>query len=251
MSFYVTLPSTASADIYPDNTTSSFTTNLISPLPLEGSWQVGLAGFSYRQSISSVIGKIAIYKLDSANAQSLWYLWHSFDVMCYEGETYDELLYRINNNLSKVKGDVFRLAVSDDPFIVLESPTNYELRMSGVLTEILGIPKNLSGGVSQIANNYSAKGKISRNEFFFFYTDIIEDQYVGDSKAKLLDTMSLRGEKGESVSVAIASPHYVDLTVTEVTSININIRDSMGEYIHFDNLSRVIVKLHFRPKNYE
>ena len=47
MSFYVTLPSNASMDIYPENTMTRYTTKLKTPLQLEGKFQVGLAEIMY------------------------------------------------------------------------------------------------------------------------------------------------------------------------------------------------------------
>lgn len=41
--FYVTLPSNASMDYFPQNTQSSYRTKLISPLLLKGEWEVGLS----------------------------------------------------------------------------------------------------------------------------------------------------------------------------------------------------------------
>src|SRR5262249_11596754 len=43
MSFYVTLPSTASHLLNPDNRPGKYTTRLARPLDLSGSWEVGLA----------------------------------------------------------------------------------------------------------------------------------------------------------------------------------------------------------------
>ena len=85
----------------------------------------------------------------------------------------------------------------------------------------------------------------------YIYADFIEDQFVGDTKAKLLETVSVRGKEDETVSVDIINPNYVDISKSMLTTINIMIKDSLGEFIHFSNLSRVVVKLHFKPKSYE
>ena len=99
--------------------------------------------------------------------------------------------------------------------------------------------------------SYNNKSIISTNQFLFIYMDIISDQYVGDTESKCLETVTLQGKRGQTVSNTISNPHYVNVAKTNISSINIVIKDSLGENIHFDLLSRVVVKLHFRQKRYE
>lgn len=42
MSFYMTLPSNVSRDVYPENRAERFITNLAREVILEGEWEVGL-----------------------------------------------------------------------------------------------------------------------------------------------------------------------------------------------------------------
>ncbi|KAJ8042584.1 hypothetical protein HOLleu_09369 [Holothuria leucospilota] len=46
-SFYVTLPSNSSPEVYPDNTLTHFRVKLPQPITLEGQWEVGLAEIVY------------------------------------------------------------------------------------------------------------------------------------------------------------------------------------------------------------
>ncbi|KAJ8048960.1 hypothetical protein HOLleu_01484 [Holothuria leucospilota] len=46
-SFYVTLPSNSSPDVYPQNTLTNYRVKLAQPITLEGDWEVGLAEFIY------------------------------------------------------------------------------------------------------------------------------------------------------------------------------------------------------------
>ena len=45
--FYLTLPSNASLDVYPNNTLSDYTTRLFNPIQLTGNWEVGLSEIQY------------------------------------------------------------------------------------------------------------------------------------------------------------------------------------------------------------
>jgi hypothetical protein len=54
----------------------------------------------------------------------------------------------------------------------------------------------------------------------FIYSDIIEDQIVGDTKAKLLDTLSLKGSRDEVVTIEVENPKYVNLGKSETFTGN-------------------------------
>jgi hypothetical protein len=45
--FYLTLPSNASLDVFPDNKTGSYRVKLPHPIDLNGNWEVGLYSISY------------------------------------------------------------------------------------------------------------------------------------------------------------------------------------------------------------
>ena len=54
--FYVILPSTSSSQLFPDNKLSSFTTNLHTPLRLNGDWEVALVEINYPRTWYNVSG---------------------------------------------------------------------------------------------------------------------------------------------------------------------------------------------------
>jgi hypothetical protein len=45
--FYLTLPSNASLDVFPDNKTTEYRVKLPQPIELDGNWEVGLYSISY------------------------------------------------------------------------------------------------------------------------------------------------------------------------------------------------------------
>jgi hypothetical protein len=45
--FYLTLPSNASLDVFPDNKTTEYRVKLPQPIDLDGNWEVGLYSISY------------------------------------------------------------------------------------------------------------------------------------------------------------------------------------------------------------
>ena len=61
-SFYVTLPSNASFDVYPDNKKSNYTTQFNTPLVLDGTYEVALANITCTPNIKNDYGEIVIKK---------------------------------------------------------------------------------------------------------------------------------------------------------------------------------------------
>ena len=61
-SFYVTLPSNASFNIYPDNKKSNYTTQFNTPLILDGNYEVALANITCTPNIKIDYGHIVIKK---------------------------------------------------------------------------------------------------------------------------------------------------------------------------------------------
>ena len=60
MDFYVTLPSNASMDTHPDNKKSNYSTQLSTPIVLDGNYEVALANITCTPNIRNDYGKIII-----------------------------------------------------------------------------------------------------------------------------------------------------------------------------------------------
>lgn len=89
------------------------------------------------------------------------------------------------------------------------------------------------------------------NENLFLYTNIIEEVHVGSEMLKLLKVIPVTKEFDEVCSEIFYFPHYVNLDTRFVDRVRLYLCDSEGNKIRFtDEHSRVIYKLHFRPKNY-
>ena len=88
----------------------------------------------------------------------------------------------------------------------------------------------------------------------YIYTNVIEHQYLGDDKSKLLRTILLEKPHGdltyESFHKEFANPHYVKVEGSVHRTIDINIRTVTGELAPFAP-GELLVKLHFRPVKYD
>lgn len=237
MSFYVTLPSNSSMNIYTQNTVSNFTTSLATPLVLEGEWVVALSKIIFQNSIESDIGGI---ELLSPSFQKI-------KLRVKNMAKFVEVIEPIGVELKKFKID----SEDSDKHVKFTPPENVTFRITGALPYILNVDPYVIYSNTQPLEIQKLDKTIQKTDTLFIYTDFIEDQFVGDTKAKLLDTVSIQGEKDETITVSLTNPNYVDVSKSLMSTINIMIKDSLGDFIHFSNLSRVIIKLHFKPKSYE
>lgn len=73
--------------------------------------------------------------------------------------------------------------------------------------------------------------------------------HVGSKMYKLLKVIPVKAIYNELVSETFNFPHYLDLDTRYIDKIRLYLCDSEGKSIKFtDEHSRVIYKLHFRPK---
>ena len=251
----ITLPSNASMDEHPDNTQTDFITNLTTPIICEGNFEVALLELTYRQSIKTYIGKIITLTHISAN-------FCSEDIFLHEGEHIETFVDRLNHALNIcVVYHMQQPAYTEyfeykDSFVrLINIPQNVQFQFDGNILKLFDFEKR-KGFFSRYSKNeklftYPPNTPIRTLDEIFVYTDIIKNQYVGDTLAPLLRGVGNRGKNNETITVEFINPLYVDLNKTEIRNIHIYLRDSTGEKIYFrDPGSKVIVKLDIRPKKY-
>lgn len=272
MSFYITLPSDSSKNTYKDNTQSNFTVLLQEPLNIS-EYEVGLAEINYFHKIKIKIGELTFYNNKSEKIKIA-------DIEAFEGEQYDSIIKRIEKSLLNHFGEnsnkieqnrtFFNNEVIQNHFtyktkdiinfegeifnyffdISVDKPKKKDdvINVDILNDQILIQPPSFEEYLIIIEHKFDY---IHINNSFYIYTNIIEEQIVGNTKTKLLRNVNLQGKFMDNISIIYDNPHYVSLKLTEIQRININIRDNLGQLIDFSNeTTRVIVKLHFRPKRY-
>ena len=94
----------------------------------------------------------------------------------------------------------------------------------------------------------------SRNNLIFIYTNIIEYQYVGDTKAPLLRVRDSKQRlKNGSVCelepthrIVFSNLNYRKLLSNTIQSISIELRTEMGELVPFSGTGKVNLTLQFK-----
>jgi hypothetical protein len=89
-------------------------------------------------------------------------------------------------------------------------------------------------------------------DYLMVYCDLVEPQTVGDVTAPLLRTITKTGKFNTTNEKIFTEPHYMPVLRSYINTINVDVRDPSGQPVRFENqLSKVILKLHFRPIRYE
>ena len=280
MSFYMTLPSNSSSNHY-INKQSNYTTKLDNPLSFTVPYEVALVEFSYRQFLSFDVGLIKIKFNKDSNFRPCRIrvfdnepIEHLIERINYEiGEYYIKLAFLVETNKIDPYQDNYEM-IRDMDKQLKEGQTFDRAAQPNIAMPKFGLKKDFKNRISlDIPDNTTVQFEgycntlfkgykemksyhefVLLSEFLNFvdylmvYCDIVEPQNVGDTFAQLLRTICTTGEFNKSTEKIYTTPHYIPVCKSFITNINIDIRDPSGEQAKFDNLlSKVLVKLHFRP----
>ena len=288
MSFYVTLPSNSSTNLF-DNTISNFTTQLHIPIRLNGPYEVALVEFSYDHYWKVNLGKL-FYIHNEKNDHN--HKIFEFDIIHQEGDSIEKLVSLINKEIDNhlIQHEIeerkridnkiltekeMRLYINkymfDKEMLDLEKPIpflkfnneNYQLeintltkndmiKLEGIIVDILGLVRKpfLNKHISPVNIDRKYQNGIFAINNLYIYSDIIKYQYIGDTLSPLLRTINIKFNHILSTeSVTYDSPHYIPINKSSIDTINIKIKDEFGNSIRFER-GKSIVKLHFRPINY-
>lgn len=235
--FYVVLPSNACADVFPENTISSFTISVARPLELSGEWEVGLAEIQYPHSWNTVTADV---RFEIANGKKRW------RYLLQRGyySSIPELLAHMNS-LIKTHNDPPEVVLRYDQVsrkVSLEPDGTYTLMVGAELSYILGLFPNHHVKILPFAADITG-GFTS----LYVYTDIVEHQIVGDVYVPLLRCVPVQGQNNECVNICYDKPHYVSVSKHHVDTITVEIKTDQNKKVPF-RFGKVIVKLHFRPR---
>jgi len=264
--FYITLPSNSSEKYYGKQPMHNYKTMLSMPLKLNPQeWEVGLAELIFPHSWKNItVGKFRMKMLKDNK-------WSNEEVEIPEAlySSQQQLVDTLNEYKSYVLGpeQKSRILFTYNPILnkmVTFVSEGYEVIFSKEQSVILGFGDQ----PTKLWNRPGEKDRAGRGRAifggekiippfifdlnrglhtFFVYTDIIEDQLVGDSNVKLLRTVPVAGKSGDIVAQAFTNIHYVGLNRSSFQEIEIQITDDVGRKVHFAH-GRVTVKLHFRRK---
>jgi len=131
--------------------------------------------------------------------------------------------------------------------------SGYTVKFEGLIAKLLGFPENKEIGT--ITGDDPAPISLIDSydipSILYIYTDIIEFQYVGDTKAQLIATIPVNLKQNEKIcSFTFVNPLFYDVNTNKIESIHITIKDDQNQFIKFkDGENKVLIKLEFKQKN--
>lgn len=231
-------------DVHPENTLTEFKIKLPQPLELVGEWEVGLAEITYpRRWYNVPHDSMFHFTLDESAGKS-WsvktikqgYYETPRDLLrhMFKGEKMEgKLDFDYSNMSQKVT-----LQIRDRSLIQLQKQTG----------ELLGYDMPYGPrifGAGDFESDYVAD--VDPVHHLFVYTNIVEDQIVGNVKVPLLRIVKVTGNYGSVQTLDYTNIHYIPLKQKFIDTIEVSVRDDTGNKIQFTR-GRVIVKVHFRRR---
>jgi len=99
MAFYITLPSNACMDLYPNNTLQNFTVKISNSIQLHGAYEVALVEVLYPNLFRTFFGILNIISYDNDNEQE-----YCIQLFTYENKKLSSQIDLINKQISDVTG---------------------------------------------------------------------------------------------------------------------------------------------------
>ena len=244
--FYITLPSNASLDIFPDNKTTSYRVKLPHTINLNGEWEVGLYSISYPNTwytLRDINTDTHIYYKDKEGFYSVVKL----DYGHYE--RIQDLIKNINSALTKYagKGNVTLSLNALTGKVKVQLKSKYELILFGKMSIILGFGGKKTEIKKTSESPYVADLQIIST--IYVYSDIVQPQIVGDTSAKLLKTIPVEGKYGDVITKTFTNIEYVPIQTKSFEDMEILLRTNTGEPMPFEH-GKVVITLHFRQHSY-
>ena len=255
---YITLPSGASQDIFPNNTIGRYKIKLPGELHFDKSqYEVGLTGLEWPHSFQNITRTtMKIQPLDSNGDPMPSPIRLSFSAGYYN--TAQELASEMNIAIRKVSSGrqhcFFEVAepsgrvsfrVSDGspvPGFAIKVSWRVYCKLGFSLVRVPGFTIKTGTEAPHLPDVNAGLSTL------FVYSDIIESQrLVGPMLSPLLRILPIHGKRGEIVHFEPRHIEYFDLKHDRISEVMIECRSDSGDLLHF-TAGKVVATLHIRRK---
>jgi hypothetical protein len=277
-SFYIELSSNATS--YKNNTVANFKNDITLLRPLEGNWSVGLVEISYTKSWKNLQKDFKVCLASERNISSSYV--ELFSAAVYEDEDgrfrcgtlraghyadIQMLINELNNEIKAIKDS----KIVNLPQLYYNSITKHVHLMAGLDKDNVNLLLKLGKEIKDILGftSYSSVNPTYKSDngspyivsdrpadidaslhTLYVYCDIIEPQYIGDTRARLLKTVEVppNTKFGEQVVIKYENPHYLPLIINDFEHIEIDIKTDTNTRMPF-LYGRSRIKLHLKKRN--
>lgn len=258
-SFTIELVSNASAELFPDNTLSSFTNFLPDQINLQGQWEVAISEISYPSMYQNITeGKFLYYDTKHSPTSAPYYLEpglyssvtdivEAMNTLIQERNKHNEICITVKVSRRTQKVEIS--LITDSSSLVFMS-TDLGNIFGGDVGDDRGI---LMQGLGPHKPKFAYD--IVRIHSLMIYTDIVEYNVVGDTKAPLLRCFPFisKVKSGDVITTGqymnyqtFSNLQFRRLLKNSFHSIHIDLRDTTGEKIPFVSVGITRLVLMFR-----
>ena len=242
--FYLTLPSNASLNEFPNNKTTSYRVKLPQSIDLEGVWEVGLYSISYPNTW---------YTLQKGVDTHLFYADRTglfqqaiMDYGYYQ--SMQELIKAANKALSRNVSDNIKLTYNAlTGKVTVQIKNGFQFAVMKQLSIILGF-----GGKDVMLKKTTESpyvADLTTVSTIYVYCDIVEPQIVGDTSAQLLKSIPAEGRFGDIIAKTFTNIQYVPIRTKSFEAVEVLLRNDTGDPVPFER-GKVVITLHFRKHSY-
>lgn len=264
--FYITLPSNSSMRFFRDNVTTSYTTQLPRQIDLVGEWEVALSEIQYPLTFQTITLPRNMLRFHRHYSPAPAVNFNDVPLASQHrgvgAETYFidpgvyTTIWQIIGALNGISGlndhFVFGRAETVDDRLFVERictcQSGHYLYFRPDLYRQLGFPKMTTNIVEKLVADYPVNLTAGIPPQMFIYSDLVEPRIVGDVYAPLLRIVPTLGKNftaGGSESRVLSPAHYLPLLLTNFHTIDIDIRDALGQPMPFTH-GTLTVTLHFK-----
>lgn len=258
----MTLPSTSSSNLYPDNTTSNYITQLYKNVELRGDWEVALTEFHFPHTFFNVNRGSNRIKAQRVSDKDSIAKARTVQPGYYKNE--EDFLAAVNTVFSTMELGEIRInnTTHGAHFFPYEQNSSFEHAI-GAMVNAIDSPIHITLGPSlsrQLGYEPSINltdeplAKMPLNlayglpSHIYIYSDIVEPHMVGDTCVPLLRMVNTQHGKyryGEEATMTFNTPQYMPLAKNQFDTIQIDLRENSGRPVPFKFGTSAIV-LHFR-----
>ena len=245
--FYLTLPSNASMDVFPDNKIGSYHVKFPQTFNLNGEWEVGLYSISYPNTWYTLQFQQnhIYYSLDGGKT-----FWSSAIVDNGYYTSIPELIKAISAAMKKeLKNNNITFSYNLRAHKVkVTLAAKHCVGLYGQLSKILGFG---GGGDLKIRKTKESPyvAELHGITSIYVYCNIVQLQVVGNSMVPLLRTIPVTGNPGDVITKTFTNIQYVPVQTKSFEDIEILLRTDTGDPVPFER-GKVIATLYFRKQSY-
>ncbi len=241
--FYITLPSNASPEVFPDNKTTSYRVKLPQNINLVGNWEVGLYSISYPNSWYTLQDGFDthIYYADKSG------LFQPVIIDYGHYQSTQDIVKSVNKAFTRVVNDNIKLTYNPlNGKVTVQPKTGYQVFLLGRMSIILGFGGNDTYITKTTVSPYLVD--LAAVSTIYVYCDIVEPQIVGDTSVRLLKSIPVQGKFGDVIAKTFTNIQYVPVQKKSFEDMEVLLRSDTGDPVPFER-GKVIVTLHFKQQN--